>query len=97
MTKDIDSQLKEFFRKEVEQHREPEIHYQSSFSRRPFGMVMSRSLFAAAAILIFCVTAVLRPEKPLDTLINPTQIGQAVGVVMQQGSLVMQAYLSEKK
>jgi hypothetical protein len=64
MTKDIDPQLKDFFRKEVEQRREPELHYRNSFTKGPLVMVISRSLFAAASILIFCVTAILRPEKP---------------------------------
>jgi len=94
---EIDSQLKDFFREEVEHRKEPEIHYRNSFFKRPFVLVISRSMFAAAAILAFCVTAVLRPEKPLDTLINPVQVEHAVGGILQQGSLLMQAYLSKKK
>lgn len=97
MTKDIDSQLKEFFRDEVEQRKEPDLHYCGSFSNKPLVLVISRTLFAVAAILVFCLTAVLRPEKPLDTLINPVQVEQAVGGILQHGSMMMQAYLSEKK
>ena len=95
MTDGIDRRLTEYFRAEVERRGQPIPRMPEPSGARIAWAVLGRCSFAAAAVLAIWTAASLRPASPLDTLVDPAAVENAVDDALRHGRRLMQTYLSQ--